>query len=244
MAIDDPLDEHEQSEQVLEWLRRNGAGLIGGVVLGLAAIGGWKWWQHHQQQAQLDRATQYQAALDAVEAADGDYQPAAARVQALGEGTYATLAGLELAARQVEDGDNKAAIATLQGIRGADPAIAAIVRQRLARLLVDAGKAAEALELVEGSTAAAALEVRGDAHFALGHTEQARESYEDALARLDVASPQRRVVELKLAGVAAPVAAVSGTGGATPAEDATAAPTGTPTGTPNAPPTAETEAQS
>ena len=56
MAIDDPLDEHEQSERVLLWLRENGAGLIGGIVLGLAAIGGWKWWQQQQSQQQLARA--------------------------------------------------------------------------------------------------------------------------------------------------------------------------------------------
>ena len=31
MAIDDLLDEHEQSERVRAWLRNNAAGLIGGV---------------------------------------------------------------------------------------------------------------------------------------------------------------------------------------------------------------------
>ena len=55
MAIDDLLDEHEQSERVLAWLRANGAGLIGGIGLGLAAIFGWKWWD--QQQLQQAHAT-------------------------------------------------------------------------------------------------------------------------------------------------------------------------------------------
>ena len=40
MAIDDLLDEHEQSERVRTWLRQNGAGIFGGVVLALAVIGG------------------------------------------------------------------------------------------------------------------------------------------------------------------------------------------------------------
>jgi predicted negative regulator of RcsB-dependent stress response len=202
MAIDDPLDEHEQSERVLEWLRRNGAGLIGGVVLGLAAIGGWKWWQQQQQQEQFARAAQYQAALDAIAAGD---EQAAAKVAGLGEDIYAKLAALELAAAQVEAGNSDAAIETLRGIGDADPAIAAIAEQRLARLLIGADKAAEALELLDGADTAAAFEIRGDAQFALGQAEQARESYNDALTRLDVGSPQRRVVELKLAQVGAPV---------------------------------------
>ena len=51
MAIDDLLDEHEQSERVRSWLRSNAAGLIGGVGLGLAGIAGWHWWQGQQQGA-------------------------------------------------------------------------------------------------------------------------------------------------------------------------------------------------
>ena len=40
MAIDDLLDEHEQSERVRSWIRSNAIGLIGGVGLGLGAIAG------------------------------------------------------------------------------------------------------------------------------------------------------------------------------------------------------------
>lgn len=200
MAIDDPLDEREQSELVLDWLRRNGAGLIGGVVLGLAAIGGWKWWQHQQQQDQLVRANQYQAALVAIAAHD---EQAPAKVDALGDGIYAALAGLSLAQAQVGADQADAAIDTLRAIRIKAPALAAIVEQRLARLLIDAEQAQAALELLDGATSAAALEVRGDAQFALGKHDDARAAYEQALVGLDVASPRRRLIELKLAQVGA-----------------------------------------
>ena len=59
MAIDELLDEHEQSERVRRWVRENGLGLIGGVVLGLALVGGWKWWQSHQQGQREADATRY-----------------------------------------------------------------------------------------------------------------------------------------------------------------------------------------
>ena len=42
MAIDELLNEYEQSEKVRGWLRNNALGLIGGVGLGLALIAGWQ----------------------------------------------------------------------------------------------------------------------------------------------------------------------------------------------------------
>lgn len=199
MALDDPLDEHEQSEQVLEWLRRNGAGLVGGIVLGLAAIGGWKWWDHHQAAQQAMAASQYQAAVDAIAADDAQAQ---AKMKALDVGgPYYPLASLELAKSQVVAGQRDAAIATLRAAQPADPALAQIVNQRLARLLIDAKQADAALKLMDAATTPAALEVRGDAQFALGQRDRARETYQQALAKLDVASPNRRVLELKLTEV-------------------------------------------
>lgn len=198
MAIDDILDEHEQSERVLEWLRRNGAGLFGGVLLGLAAIGGWKFWEQRQQQQQYELADQYQAAVDAIEASD---EQVASKVDALGTSVYASLARLQLAAAQADAGQRDAAIATLKAVAAAEPAIASIVDQRLARLLIDAEQPEAALELVADSDAPMALEIRGDAHYALGDREAARTSYTQALAKLDIGSPQRRLLELKLTEV-------------------------------------------
>ncbi|GAB2617674.1 hypothetical protein GCM10027191_12060 [Novilysobacter erysipheiresistens] len=179
-------------------MRANGAGLIGGIVLGLAAIGGWKWWQAQQQQQQLAKADQYQAAVEAIETGNGE---GAAKVQALGEGVFANLAALELAASQAEANQNTAAIETLRGITPGNPAIADIVNQRLARLLIDTDQADAALALLDNASTPAALQIRGDAQYALGQADAARESYQQALTRLDVASPLRRMLELKLTEV-------------------------------------------
>jgi predicted negative regulator of RcsB-dependent stress response len=195
MAIDDLLDEHEQSERVLSWLRANGAGLIGGIALGLAAIGGWKWWGNRQLEQSVQAAGQYQAAVDAIDAKD---KAAAAKVQALPDSMYRTLAALDLAKMQVQGDQRDAAIATLRGIKTDEAAIAEIVTQRLARLLIDAKQPAEAIKVLAQSTQPLALEVRGDAQFALGKQDLARKDYTDALAKLDEASPRRRLLELKL----------------------------------------------
>ncbi|NDK37470.1 hypothetical protein DT603_01240 [Pseudoxanthomonas gei] len=196
MAIDDLLDEHEQSERVRNWLKNNGAGLVGGVALGLAVIFGWQWWQKHQLQ-QADQANQnYQAALDSL--STGDVKKAQAEVAKLkGGDAYMDLAALQLAKAQVEADQAGAAIVTLRGIK-ADPSLKPLVDLRLARLLLDTGKPDEALKVLGDAAGSAALEARGDALLASGKRDQARDSYLKALTSMDVAAPQRRLVELKL----------------------------------------------
>lgn len=199
MAIDDLLDEHEQSERVRSWLRNNAAGLIGGIVLGLGLIGGWQWWQRHQLQQRVDANAHYHVALQAIAA--GDLATAQLQVAALSDDLYASLASLELARTQVAAGERDAAIVTLRATSPSDPALAQVVALRLAHLLIAADKPDEALALLGDTEQPAALEARGDAQFALGRAEQAREEYSQALTRLDVGAPQRGLLELKLTAV-------------------------------------------
>lgn len=197
MAIDDLLDEHEQGERVRSWLRNNATGLLGGVALGLAVIFGWQWWQK-QQAAQGEKThLDYQAAMEA--AAGDDLKQAQAAVSALAgkRDIYADLAELRLAKAQVDAGERDAAIATLRGI-APEPSLQPLVNRRLARLLIDAGKADEALALLAQASDSESLEVRGDALLTSGKRDEAREAYVQALTGLDVAAPQRRLVELKL----------------------------------------------
>jgi predicted negative regulator of RcsB-dependent stress response len=51
------------------------------------------------------------------------------------------------------------------------------------------------------TTDANTLEIRGDAQTALGHRDLARGDYTHALTQLEVGSPQRRLLELKLSEV-------------------------------------------
>ncbi len=196
MAIDDLLDEHEQSERVRNWLKNNGAGLIGGIALGLAVIFGWQWWQKHQVQQAEQANVSYQSALDSIGTAD--LKKAQAEVGKLKDGNaYANLAALRLAKAQVDAGQAEAAIVTLRGIK-ADQTLQSLVDLRLSRLLTDAGKGEEALKILSDATDSASLEARGDALLATGKRDQARDTYLKALTGMDVAAPQRRLVELKL----------------------------------------------
>jgi predicted negative regulator of RcsB-dependent stress response len=197
MAIDDLLDEHEQSERVRSWLRNNGAGLLGGVALGLAVIFGWQWWQKSQLGQQEQAYQDYQTAVEGL--AKNDLKQAKTAVDALAkeDEVYADVAGLQLAKAQVQAGERDAAIATLRGLTP-DASLQPLVNLRLARLLIDSGKHDEALKLLDKAVDASSLEVRGDALFATGKAKEAQDAYTRALTTLDVASAQRRIVELKL----------------------------------------------
>ena len=196
MAIDDLLDEHEQSERVRTWLRQNAAGLIGGVVLGLGAIYGWFWWQDQVDAKRAKASDDYQLVLQQIQASK--LKEAQAKAGSLKDTPFAALAALDLAKAQVDGGQRDAAIATLRAVKTEDVVVAPVISQRLARLLIDAGKHDEALKLLANLGDAVAHEVRGDAFFALGRKEQARDAYNKSLTQLDVAAPQRRLIELKL----------------------------------------------
>ncbi|MGY0559527.1 MULTISPECIES: YfgM family protein [unclassified Luteimonas] len=196
MAIDDVYDDHEQGERVRDWLRRNSLGLAGGIAIGLALIGGWQWWNKHQHGQRVAEGERYQAVVDAIAA--GDLEQAGAHADTLDSDSYTILAALSLAKAQFETGDAEAAIATLRGAGSSDPALEPIRQHRLAQLLIETGQAAEAVDLLVDSQDPASLETLGDAQVILDRREDARESYQAALRNLDVAAPQRGLVELKL----------------------------------------------
>lgn len=196
MAIDDIYDEHEQGERVREWIRRNAVGLLGGIILGLALIFGWQMWKKHREGQRVEAGNQFQAALNA--AASGDFEQARARIAELRGDTYPVLAALDLAKAQLAAGDTQGAIDTLRSAPASDPALEPVRRHRLALLLIEAGEAGEAVQLLAGSDEPAALEALGDAHHALGQREQAAHAYASALERLGEEAPQGRLLELKL----------------------------------------------
>lgn len=198
MAIDDLLDEHEQSERVRTWLRKNGAGIFGGVVLGIGAIAGWQWWQKDQVGKLAEANVRYEAVTRSLQSSKLD--EAAKEVAALEGGKasiYADLASLELAKAQVEAGKNDDAIKTLRALK-TEGEFKTLIDQRIARLLIETGKAGEALTLIGNAEDSASLEIRGDAQVAQDKRDEARDLYTKALAKLDVAAPQRRLLETKL----------------------------------------------
>ncbi|MEO5963809.1 MAG: tetratricopeptide repeat protein [Thermomonas sp.] len=200
MAIDDLLDEHEQSELVRSWVRSNALGLIGGIALGLSGIVGWQWWQGQQVQGRMTVTGRYTETVARFEKASqlSDKDRSAITDISKANPTLGALAALQLARAQVDAGKPQDAIATLRNLNELDPDLRAIARQRLARLLVDANKGKEALALLDDERNPAMLDVRGDAQMMLGDRVKAQQAYLKALGLVDVGDPQHRLLRLKL----------------------------------------------
>lgn len=232
------FDEHETSEKVRDWLRRNAASMIGGVLLGAGALWGWSWWQGEQLVRHAAAESAYQKLADA-RAADAaadlaDTAPALAKRlrDEHGSSKFATLGALLEAKAAVDRGDLDAARQELDWAleRTDEPALGDLVRIRLAELELANGDADRALMLADAvqSSAYRALkaELRGDALAVLGRADDARGAYDDALAALDEGAPSRQIVAMKRDNVV--VAAAPAGSAPTVAPTATPAPVAPP----------------
>lgn len=66
------VDEEYRREQAMNLFRDYGRWIIGGVVLLLAALGGWLYWQHHNDRTAGQQGEQYDAAMRLVEQGQAD----------------------------------------------------------------------------------------------------------------------------------------------------------------------------
>ncbi len=203
------FDEYETSEKVRDWLRRNAASIVGGVLLGIGGLWAWHAWQDSQA-AQRERAeAAYRQLAEAL--APGAAPELAAEVEArsrrlreeFGATPFATLGALLEARIAVEKGDLAEADRLLARAleRSEDAALRGLVRLRLAELRLAEDKPDAALALadaVQGASWRARREgIRGDALARLGRVEEARRAYDDALAALDEGSQARAFLAMK-----------------------------------------------
>lgn len=198
----DHLTDEEQVEALKKWWRENGKSVIGGVVLGLALVGGWRGWQYYEQTRAETAGLEYDGLLVAVESKNPERAAQLSeRLRADYDDTaYASLAALHVAKLKVEAGDRAAAQAQLEWVRAnaPDPALREIAGLRLARLLIDGGELDAAGRLLDGAPRGAfapeLAELRGDLARARGDVATARAAYEEALA----GKPGASILRMKL----------------------------------------------
>ncbi|HXY96390.1 MAG TPA: tetratricopeptide repeat protein [Steroidobacteraceae bacterium] len=188
--MDDYLSEKEQWEWVKTQVRENAPAVLVAIVLAVAVVFGWRWWQAHLDERRLAAGAKYMQMVQALEA--GDRTQALVSLGEL-ERDYAGSAyadqGKLLAARvYVDDGALDKAAAELERVSGTskDHDLALIARLRLARVQVAQGRADGALATLGAAPPApfAALyhEVRGDAYYAKGDKAAALAEYRSAQA--------------------------------------------------------------
>jgi predicted negative regulator of RcsB-dependent stress response len=216
--VEEYLTDRDQEEALRAWWRENWRWIIAGVVLGLAILGGWQFWDNHRTQESRDAAAGYKKFQDAANAKNVQQEEASLKDLAAGHESspYTQQARLELAKSYSDAGQYDQALTLLRAVAdGAhDDQLALIAKLRAARLLIQLGKHDDALKTLDADKAGAFVarvrEVRGDALVAKGDLEGARAEYAAALAANDDASIDRTLLELKqqeIGGTAAKQAA-------------------------------------
>ena len=206
------LDEHEQGELVRKWLRANTFSILVGIGIGLLLIFGYQQWQARTAQTRGEAAMHFESFVEAVDAERHDDAKRIAQTlrEEFAKSPYAVFASLSEADSAVSKGDLAAAGAALEQAAqlASDPTVKSLIAIRQARVKLALDDADGALKLLDGvkktDYPALAGELRGDVLAKLGRGEDARAAYTEALTHLDMQSPNRSFVEMKLGNLSAP----------------------------------------
>jgi predicted negative regulator of RcsB-dependent stress response len=214
-VVDDYLlTEKEQWEGLKRWVRENGLAIVAGVAVAALGLGGYRWWQAHQNGADLAAGALFIQMENAF--AQGD------RTQAfilLGDlernypsSPYADQARLASAKAFVDDNELGRAADVLRDVmqHTRDDVLKPIARLRLARVQIAQHQLAEALATLKGGDAGALTaqyaEARGDAYDAMGEKASALAQYRLARATDTSGDSDSGLLDLKISDLAAEAA--------------------------------------
>jgi predicted negative regulator of RcsB-dependent stress response len=203
MAGSYDFEEQERIAAIHHWWEDNAKFVFAAVAIFLLSVAGWRGWQYWTS-VQLADAAAMAAELGT---ARGNAKKTADIAQSIIDKYprtfFASEAALVSAQSSFEAGDLAAAQSRLEWVmaNGRDEH-RGIARIRLAAVLLDLKKYAEAVQLLDASKdeawAAMAADLKGDIFFAQGRIDEARASYKLAIEKSDARSPLRSVTELKL----------------------------------------------
>ena len=203
--MSDYLTEQEQIEILKNWIKQYSLVILGGVLLAVIIISGWRYWQDRQQKI-LSHAS---AVYDEMLTMRAQNDKAATLIQAnklfahYSRTTYGPMAALMLARDAVTKKEYDAAKTQLQWVidHSRVAALRQVARLRLARVLIATNKPEDGLHVldtVEDKTYNGLIdEVKGDAYFAMKNTKMARQSYQQALEQLPNAEVVRPLLQMK-----------------------------------------------
>ncbi|MEB5974495.1 YfgM family protein [Pantoea dispersa] len=176
-------NENEQIDALRRFFANNGKALAVGVIVGIAALGGWRFWSSHQEGADKAASAQYQQLTSAMQADKPQTLEAVASFASENNNTYGALAALDLAKQYVAANQLDKAITLLQsGLKDTkDANLQAVINLRLARIQLQQNQADAALTTLnnvqgDGWTAIVA-DIRGEALLSKGDKQGARDAW-------------------------------------------------------------------
>ena len=203
MAGSYDFEEQERIAAIQHWWEDNAKFVYAAVAAFILSIGGWKGWQYWSATQTADAAAMSAELLRA----RGDAKKSADLAAALIDKHPGTFFASEAALISAQDAFGAGNLALAQSrlewvmANGRDEH-KGLARLRLAAVLLDLKKPAEALQVLDGNKEPAwdapVADLRGDIHFSQGRTDEARAAYKLALEKSDPRSPLRAFTELKL----------------------------------------------
>ena len=198
--------EREQIEAMKKWWQANGKAVVTGLILGVASLVGWQQWSAYVTTSRETASVEYDVLMQELEMGQSDaVRQRGLRIIADYNNTpYAVLAALAVAKVAADSDDLVMARAQLQAVidKAEEVELQHIARARLARIMISEGQPSQALKTLQSVQPVGFEslydEVMGDAHAALGNTDQARASYERAIAGFDEAGVDTSFLRIKL----------------------------------------------
>jgi predicted negative regulator of RcsB-dependent stress response len=186
--VEEYLNEKEQWERVLQWVREQGPWVLVSVAVVGMGYWGWNAWKRHDEQRYENASTRFGQVIDDFghNNLDGGLKLADALIRDFPATAYADQANLAAARIQVERGNlDQAAVRLTQVMTSSkDPELALVSRLRLARVQLALGKADDALKTLSavepGAFAARFAQARGDILMTKGDRAGALKEYQSA----------------------------------------------------------------
>ena len=200
------IAQDDDTEKLREWWKRNGVGIIAGIILGVGGVGGiqgWRMYQDHQGEKASVLYEQMLAA-DVVDDQAAVIDAATVLIENHQSSGYADLARLMLARQFLYAEDVAAARTALNELlaESKDPVMRQVARVRLAVIALQAGDVDQVRALAEASAAEGFVsqfqELLGDALMATGDLKAAQIAYEKALANAPSNSQAAQLISAKL----------------------------------------------
>ena len=196
-------NENEQTDALRNFFANNGKALAIGVVIGIAALGGWRYWSSHQDDTAKTVSAQYQQLTSAMQAGKPETLEAVNRFASENSNTYGALAAMDLAKQYVDAGQlDKAATLLQNGLKDTkDANLQAVINLRLARIQLQQNQADAALKTLDGvkgdGWTAIVADIRGEALLAKGDKQGARDAWSKGVES-DASPALKQMMQMKM----------------------------------------------
>ncbi|SFN11686.1 Putative negative regulator of RcsB-dependent stress response [Candidatus Pantoea varia] len=196
-------NENEQTDALRNFFANNGKALAIGVVIGIAALGGWRYWSSHQDDTAKSVSAQYQQLTSAMQAGKPETLEAVNRFASENSNTYGALAAMDLAKQYVDAGQlDKAATLLQNGLKDTkDANLQAVINLRLARIQLQQNQADAALNTLNGvkgdGWTAIVADIRGEALLTKGDKQGARDAWSKGVES-DASPALKQMMQMKM----------------------------------------------